>query len=59
MEWMYLKTQEDIDKLMIFYHHFEDTYLTRFTLESGNYVDPKEVVGYRVDTNNLIVRFET
>lgn len=58
MEWMDLKTQEDIDKLMSFYHHFEDTVLARFTFESGNYVDPKEVVGYHVDTNNLIVRFE-
>ena len=55
---MDLKTQEDIDKLMSFYDHFEDTVLNRFTFESGNYVDPKELVTHGYDTNNLIVRFE-
>ena len=58
MEWLELKTQKDIEELMEFYDHFEDTFLVRFTFESGNYVDPKKIEGYEVNDNNLIVRFE-
>lgn len=58
MEWKKLETQEDIEKMLKFYDHFEDTFLVRFTFESGNYVDSKEWVGYEVNDNNLIVRFD-
>ena len=58
MEWLELKTQEDIEKLLKFYAYFEDTLLTKFTFESGNYVDPKELVSYEENKNNLIIRFE-
>lgn len=58
MEWLELKTEDDIEQLMNFYDHFEDTLLTKFVFESGNYVDSHKIVSYENNTNTFIVRFE-
>lgn len=57
MEWIDIKTNEDIEKLHEQYSNFEDSYMVSFSFESGNYVN-EERVGYEVDDNVLILKFE-
>lgn len=57
MEWLKLKTEDEINELLNLYDYFEDSYLVKFVFESGNFVD-LERVAHGCDKNNLMVRFE-
>lgn len=50
MEWINIKSNEDIEELHKQYGNFEDSYMVNFSFESGNYVN-EERVGYEVDDN--------
>jgi len=57
MEWIEIKTMEDIEELHRQYNFFEDSYVVKFSFDSGNYVD-REGVGHEYNNNNLILVFE-
>lgn len=57
MEWINIKSNEDIEELHKQYGNFEDSYMVNFSFESGNYVN-EERVGYEVDDNILTIKFE-
>lgn len=57
MNWIEIKTEEDIRNLQKIYGNFEDSTLVNFRFESGNYVDEKRV-SHEYNNNNLYVLFQ-